>query len=287
MSPERPLTSVSSHPRKPGQLLAIIAGMHHLLATHEWRAAGTDAAAAAPVAILVHGITGWWRTWWRVGPALAERGWRVTAVDLRGHGTSPPIGGVATVEMLACDVAATIETLGVAPVDLILAHSLGAAVSMELAHRQPVLARRWVFEDPPGQTRADDVEFQATLEREVLAARSGPASEIERELSENPAWLEEDARQDIEGKAACDLEGILASLRANTGVRAVELAPRIGAPALYLIADQERSVLGAERARLIESLPPAATAAEFDSGHTVHRDRFDAYMATLHRWLEE
>ncbi|MGQ0608272.1 MAG: alpha/beta fold hydrolase [Chloroflexota bacterium] len=261
--------------------------MHHLLATHEWRAAGTDAAAAAPVAILVHGITGWWQTWWRVGPALAERGWRVIAVDLRGHGTSPPIGGVATVEMLASDVAATIETLAVAPVDLMLAHSLGAAVSMELAHRQPDLARRWVLEDPPGQTRADDVEFQTTLEREVLAARSAPESEIERELSENPAWLEEDARQDIEGKAACDLEGILASLRANTGVRAVELAPRIEAPALYLIADQERSVLGAERARLIGSLPPTATAAEFDSGHTIHRDRFDAYMATLHRWLEQ
>ncbi|MGH2381578.1 MAG: alpha/beta fold hydrolase [Candidatus Limnocylindria bacterium] len=261
--------------------------MQHLLATHEWHAAETDAAAAAPVAVLVHGITGWWRTWWRVGPALAARGWRVIAVDLRGHGTSPPIGGVATVETLATDVAAAIDASPVAPVDLILAHSLGAAVSMELAHRRPRLARRWVLEDPPGQTRADDVEFQENLEREVLAARSVPESEIRRELSENPAWLEEDARQDVEGKAACDLEGILASLRANTGVRAVELAPRLEAPALYLIADQERSVLGAERGRLIESLPPQATAAEFDSGHTIHRDRFDAYMATLHAWLEE
>ena len=260
--------------------------MQHLLATHECDPTKTDAGAAAPVAVLVHGITGWWRTWWRVGPALADRGWRVIALDLPGHGGSPPIDGVARVETLASDVAATVDALEIAPVDVIVAHSLGAAVGMELAHRRPALMRRLVLEDPPGQTRADDVEFQANLEREVLAARSAPASEIRRELAENPAWLEEDARQDIEGKAACDLEGILASLRANTGVRAVELACRLRVPAFYLIADEERSVLGAERPRLIGSLPPQASAVEFDSGHTIHRDRFDAYMSTLLRWLE-
>ena len=50
------------------------------LATHEWlsRDGGSD----APLAVLVHGVTGWWKTWWRVGPALADRGWRVVAVDL-------------------------------------------------------------------------------------------------------------------------------------------------------------------------------------------------------------
>ena len=69
--------------------------MQPALATHEWLPTETDAGAAAPVAILVHGITGWWRTWWRVGPALADHGWRVIAVDLRGHGESPPIHGAA------------------------------------------------------------------------------------------------------------------------------------------------------------------------------------------------
>lgn len=260
-------------------------GMQHPLATHEWKPAETDAVAAAPVAVLVHGITGWWRTWWRVGPALADRGWRVIGVDLPGHGGSRPIGGIATAETLASDVAATVDALEIAPVDVIVAHSLGAAVGMELAYRRPELSRRLVLEDPPGQTRADDVEFQANLEREVLAARSSPEAEINRELAENPAWLAEDARQDVEGKAACDLDGILASLRANTGVRAVELAQRLQLPALYLIADEERSVLGAERSRLIDSLPPQAAAFEFDSGHTIHRDRFDTYMSTLLHWL--
>jgi len=168
---------------------------------------------------------------------------------------------------------------------VIVAHSLGAAVAMELAHRRPEIARRLALEDPPGQTRADDTNFQATLEHEVLAARMAPESEVRREMEENPDWVEEDARQDVEGKAVCDLEGILASLRANTGVRATVLAPLLRLPALYLIADEARSVLGAERVGLIRSLPPQADCVEFASGHTIHRDRFDDYMTELLRFL--
>ena len=261
------------------------------LATHEWppaptHAGATDPGAAAPVSLLVHGITGWWRTWWRLGPALAERGWRVIAVDLRGHGTSPPIDGAATAQRLAADIAATMEALGATRVDALIGHSLGAAVAMELLHRRPETALRAVLEDPPGQTRADDVEFQANLEREVLAARRDPEAEFARELAENPAWLPEDARQDVDGRAMCDLDGILASLRSNTGVRTTELAPVLRVPALYLIADEERSALGAARAPLIRSLPAEAEAVEVASGHTIHRDRFEAYVAEVVRWLE-
>lgn len=255
------------------------------LATHAWPPSGRGAGDSAPLVVLVHGITGWWRTWWRVAPALAQRGWRVVAVDQRGHGTSPPIEGIATAESLAADLAATIASLDVNRVDALVAHSLGAAVSMELAHRQPGLVRRLVLEDPPGQTRADDLEFQANLEREVLAARRDPESEVRRELAENPDWLEEDARQDVEGRALCDVDGILASLRANTGVRTAELAPSLRPPALYLLADAERSALGARRADVLGSLPRQAEAIELDSGHTIHRDRFDAYLAEVLRWL--
>ena len=258
-----------------------------VLASRDWNPAEADPTADPPIAVLVHGITGWSRTWWRAGPALAQRGWRVIGLDLRGHGNSPPIIGVASAMTLATDIEVTMEHLAVDRVDAIVAHSLGAAVTMELVLRRPEIARRVVLEDPPGQTRADDPDFQASLERQVLAARRDPEAEVRRELAENPAWLPEDARQDVEGRAMSDLDGILASLRANTGVRAPELAPLLEVPALYLLADERRSALGASRARLIGALPPEATLVEFDSGHTIHRDRFDAYIAEVVRWLGE
>ena len=206
-------------------------------------------------------------------------------MDLRGHGNSPPIGSIATAESLAADVADTLASLEIESIDALIGHSLGAAVAMELAHSRPGLALRLVVEDPPGQTRADDIEFQRNLERDVHEARRDQGAEVQRELAENPRWLPEDASQDVEGRALCDLDGILASLRANTGVRAPELASQLQVPALYLIADPERSALGTQRRTLIESLPTGSMAIESDSGHTIHRDRFEDYTATVVEWL--
>jgi len=258
-----------------------------ILATHEWPPAGTDAGASAPVAVLVHGITGWWRTWWRVAPTLAGLGWRVIGIDQRGHGESPAIEGVATAESLAADLALTIEGIGAGPLDLLVGHSLGAAVSAELIADRPELARRLVLEDPPGQDRRADADYQAALEREVRAARADPESEVRRELAQNPTWLEEDARQNVEGRALCDVDGILASLRDGTGLRVLELAPNIQVPTLYILADEQRTALGVQRSALLTSLPAGASLVELDSGHTVHRDRFDAYIAALRAWLAD
>jgi pimeloyl-ACP methyl ester carboxylesterase len=254
------------------------------LATYEWPGSGSRGGGNR-VAVLIHGITGWRRTWWRVGPGLADRGWRVIGVDLRAHGLSPPIDGPATAETMAADVAATLRSLELERVDLIVAHSLGAAVSAELVHRQPGVAGRLVLEDPPGQARADDTEWQANLVRETLAAREDPDAEVRRELAENPDWLPEDARQDVEGRALCDLDGILASIRHGLRTRVVELAPTIEVPTVYLLADAARSALGDRREALLSALPRAASAVEFDAGHTVHRDRFDAYVNAIDHWL--
>ena len=57
-----------------------------------------------PLAVLVHGVTASWRTWWRVGPWFAEAGWRVVAVDLRGHGRNPRATDGLELEDLADDL---------------------------------------------------------------------------------------------------------------------------------------------------------------------------------------
>ncbi len=252
------------------------------LATHTW---SPPAEPPIGTVVLVHGVTGWHRTWWRVGPALADAGWRAVAVDLRGHGRSPRLEGFTTVGELAADLGAVVETLG-APVDAVVAHSLGAAVAAELAHERPDLMRRVVLEDPPVVTRADDAPWQANLEREMLAAEADPEAEIAREVAENPGWVDEDARQDVEGKQLADRPGLMATFRRNTGARVLELAPTLSVPALYVLAAEGRSVLGGEaRRRLVEALPAQAKVVVVDAGHTVHRDCPDWYAATVLDWL--
>ena len=255
------------------------------LATHEWLPTQDDARVEAPVAVLVHGVTGWWKTWWRVGPALADRGWRVIAVDQRGHGTSPRIEGPATLDDLAGDLERAIERHATPPIDLLIGHSLGAMVAMTLARRRPSIARRLVLEDPPSIDRTTDEEFFTSLRDGVRDARDVPRAQIERELAENPRWLRGDAEQNVEGRALTDAEGIVASLRRPRPFTVAGSAGQLEIPTLYLLADEERSVLtGPARARLHEELPPDARILEFDAGHTIHRDCFDEYMAAILDW---
>jgi pimeloyl-ACP methyl ester carboxylesterase len=257
-----------------------------ILATHEWRPPEADP--NARVAVLVHGVTGWHRTWWRVGPALAERGWRVIAVDQRGHGRSPRIAGTATIDEVADDLEAAIERHATPPIDLLVGHSLGAVVSMRLALRRPGIARRLLLEDPPSIERAADEEFFASIRDGVRAANETPEAEVARELAENPHWREEDARQDVEGRALADAEGIVASLRRPRPIAVAESAADLAIPTLFLLADEERSVLiGPARERLRTALPASARIREFDSGHTIHRDRFDEYLAAILEWAPE
>lgn len=75
------------------------------------------------VALLIHGMAGDGDDWAPVVPLIAARGYRVVAVDLPGHGFSPPIPG-ATFERFAATVA---EAAGAEPA-VALGHSMGAVV---------------------------------------------------------------------------------------------------------------------------------------------------------------
>jgi pimeloyl-ACP methyl ester carboxylesterase len=251
------------------------------LATHEWAPAG----AGGPLVVLVHGVMGWWRTWWRVGPALADRGYRVVAVDQRGHGRSPRIDGRVTIGEMADDLAAVIERFGGRARGLI-GHSLGGAVAAELAFTRPGLTERLVLEDPPSTTRAGDAEWLDHVGRELAAARSAPAIEIARERAENPDWLAEDARQDVEGKQLADGAGIVASLGVPNGTRVPEIVTRLTVPTLHLLARTDASVYtGDARRTLRDGVPEGSRVEVLDAGHTIHRDRFDAYLELVAAWI--
>jgi pimeloyl-ACP methyl ester carboxylesterase len=258
-----------------------------VLATHEWPSFSTDADPSRPIAVLVHGLMGWHRTWWRLGPALAERGWRVIAVDQLGHGHSPRIDGAATIDDFADALEATIQNGVPGVVDVLIGHSLGAVVSMRLAEREPGLVRRLVLEDPPSLDRTEDEPFLASIVEGVRLAREQPEAEVRRELAENPAWLPEDARQDVEGRALTDAEGMVASLRHPRGFDVADLGPRLSVPALWILGDERRSVLlGEARDRLRRKLPAGARLVEADAGHTVHRDQFDHYLRAILDWVQ-
>jgi pimeloyl-ACP methyl ester carboxylesterase len=86
--------------------------------------------------LLIHGLGGSWRSW---GPVLdglaAER--EVIALDLPGHGDTPPLDGETSIATLADAVEGFMEARDLAGVDVV-GNSMGGRLVLELARRGEV-----------------------------------------------------------------------------------------------------------------------------------------------------
>jgi len=92
--------------------------------------------------VFLHGLGGCWQAWQFQEPVLASHGgYRVIALDQRGHGRSSKPHSVSSVELLALDVVELIEALSLGRIYLV-GHSLGGMVSYQLASTRPDLVAR-------------------------------------------------------------------------------------------------------------------------------------------------
>ncbi|MFF0226788.1 alpha/beta fold hydrolase [Streptomyces sp. NPDC004629] len=217
------------------------------------------------VAVLVHGIMADHRTWRRVGPALADRGYRVVAVDLRGHGASGR--GEYSADSWAGDL---VDTLAAAP-ELAIGHSLGA---MALAGAVERLA--------PGRAVYCDPAWEMRPEAGAGAARFAAFKDATRDMitSLNPRWEEADVEVELATLAAWDPR----TAQAIAAVYAVSRTPaRAVVPSLVLTADPSTLVSAELQGRLTRSGFEVRTVG--GAGHTLHRDDFDGFMSALTDWI--
>ncbi len=83
--------------------------------------------------LLIHGLGGSWRTWMNILDALAaER--EVIAIDLPGHGDTPPLPGEVSMDTLAEAVTEWLTEHDLIGVD-VAGNSMGARLVLELARR--------------------------------------------------------------------------------------------------------------------------------------------------------
>jgi pimeloyl-ACP methyl ester carboxylesterase len=234
--------------------------------------------------LLVHGVTSSSRTWWRVGPALVGRGFRVLAVDLRGHGASPrSVAGLSAAD-LADDVAETLA--GEGPVELLVGHSLGALVTLELIGRRPGLARRLVVEDPPGPSSMDWTALAAGIEADTGRAAADPQA-LRRELeAANPTWPPGEAERRVADLADCDGPAVAAALRGGVAFDLAALLAAADLPILLLLAEEAlgSNLAGLDRKAAVEALRDGTTRV-LPAGHNLHREALDPWLAALDAWL--
>ncbi len=235
------------------------------LNTREWGAGDR-------VALLVHGIMSDHRSWRSVGPALAGRGYRVIAVDLRGHGASPRGEGATPVdryrpERYAEDLVDTLPE----GADLAIGHSLGALTLLHAVDRlRPARAvysdPAWKFARPGLFDPAVFAQFKAAT-REQLGAVS-------------PRWAAEDVEVELATLALWDPDTALA-LSALADRAVLPGAPAV--PSLVQLAD-DSWLIGPEDAATLRGLGYEVRTV-VGAGHTIHRDDLPGFLASLDGWL--
>ncbi|WP_405058763.1 alpha/beta fold hydrolase [Kribbella sp. NBC_01505] len=142
------------------------------------------------IAVLLHGMMGSAQQYHRVGPALADRGYRAIGVDLPGHGNSPT--AESDLATWAVAVAASVP----ANPALAIGQSLGGVV---LAAALPALQpARAVYVDIPLTAPASSPQTAADLTAKFAAARAGRTVEALRRTK--PTWSDTD--REVEAAAA-------------------------------------------------------------------------------------
>lgn len=93
-----------------------------------------------PPMLLIHGWTCDGNDWHGQIPGFEQK-YRVLVIDNRGHGRSgEAAGGDYTIEAYAADAAAVLEAAGASNA-VVMGHSLGVAIALELATQHPDLVR--------------------------------------------------------------------------------------------------------------------------------------------------
>ena len=225
------------------------------LAVREW-------GSGERVAVLIHGLTSDSRSWWRFGPELAGRGYRVVAVDLPGHGASPRLPEY-TVDGL---IDSLLDSVPARPA-LALGHSFGGWV---LGLAEDRLAPDRVAYEDPAWPPADPAL------RPVMEAQRGWT--LDQVAAEFPRWPAE-ARQH---KHAAMRDWDPRTLEIATAH--VPFEPATPArPSLVIVPDSSWLIPPGRVAELRSAghevrIVPGA-------GHNVHNDDFPAFVAALDGWL--
>jgi acyl transferase domain-containing protein len=241
--------------------------------------------------LCLHGMLDHGASWERVGAALARRGLRVIAPDLRGHGRSEHVSRGSAYHLIDIlgDIDGLVGSLGQCPLTLV-GHSLGAALAGLIAIARPQRIARLVLVEPPPLPALDGRQPIERLAQQLDSLAERPShptlpdvrAAAERLQRSMPALSEAWALRMAERLTEPVAGGVRwrwdATLRTRAGLvfdgafttaKAGELLSRLATPVVLIYGDGEDSA--AARAPAAFSLP-GARRVSLHGGHALHID---------------
>ncbi|TAH48481.1 MAG: alpha/beta hydrolase [Chloroflexota bacterium] len=252
---------------------------------HYWQK-GAD----API-VLLHGITDSGACWGRTADALAEN-FTVLALDQRGHGKSDaPLEGYSFDEYVA-DALALLRVNGFSKA-IVMGHSFGAVVALNLAAQHPQAVTQLILEDPPlfdfALAEADSILDQRRFESFEWLRALKPLSESELVAhcrAQSPRWSEEEciawAQSKLQASPRLWEKGgmpIVSAWRAWLATVACSTLLVYGDAALGSLINQARAD------EVVAMLHQGQAVKIPNAGHSIHRDEYAAFMQALNQFL--
>ncbi|WNG49517.1 alpha/beta hydrolase [Archangium minus] len=273
-----------------------------------------DFGGSGPTMVLVHGLGGSHHNWMMVGEKLARRA-RVFALDLAGFGRTPLAGRSASVHANQALLDSFIQAVSPSEPVLLMGNSMGGAISVMQAARQPQRVSGLVLVNP-AQPSAENTRMERAVFMmfalyaipgvgEFFVKRRSARYEPEklargmlqlccRDLSRFP---EEVVRAHVE--FACErhkqmpwsddafveaARSLVMMLLRKKKFRAMEKAIRV--PTLLIHGTEDRLVPVAN-SRELARVRPDWTYVEYQGiGHTPMMEIPEEFLATVERWLD-
>ena len=239
-----------------------------------------------PPLVLLHGLSSNARYWERLARHVPDR--RLVALDQRGHGLTgqpphaPAFPDGYAMEHLVQDVVFLISELGLGK-PVVVGHSWGATIALELVGTHPASASGLVFIDGPVQSAANLFSWE---EAQTLMQPPLPRfATFEEAVSESKRDFEGTWDQDLESfvkaRVIPDGEALILTLTAPVRLELLRglydaqpdvLWPRVEVPAAALLAKHGPARISRSRevgaARLTE-LAPNVEVGWYDSPHDI------------------
>lgn len=185
------------------------------------------------VLVLVHEMGGTLESWDQVLPMLSP-GRRILRFDWRGAGMSEKLRAPPTFDLLADDIAALLDALGIAQTVVLVGCAVGAGIALAFALRHAARTAAVVAMAPA--TGVTPHRRAATLARAAAMEANGPRGQVEQSFAASyPPAVRHDAEQFRRFRArwlANDPESFAAINRMLADATLTEHLPQVACPVL-------------------------------------------------------
>jgi 3-oxoadipate enol-lactonase len=238
----------------------------------------------APVLVLSNSLMSTHRMWDPQMTAFTAS-YRVLRYDTRGHGATGTTEGAYSIDMLARDAEALIETLGVGPVHF-LGLSMGGMIAQRLAVNRPDLVRSLLLCDTASEMPTRDMWNERIATAESKGIEGLLAGTIKRWftpafVAQSPAAVGfvEAMIRDTGGP------GYIGCASAVRDMSQTDILQQIGQPTLILVGAEDPACTPAQSLVLHENIANSRHVVLEDAAHLSNIEKPDEFNAAVLSFL--